>query len=334
MHISGTNAKAWRALPWFSVTYRSCSCGDRKFQSSSTCCMRVGDAGRKMGGREVARDDDQLAVARAVLVGGEFHGAIVIRFASPAADLDCQRAVHAGSCCAPSPWRCGAAPGRAVAVGPGLVRPPGPGDAGCAAASAQRAAGGADASASAGASAGADADADAARRSAGAAGAMPARGPAPKSGAASAVAPAAAMAPAREAAAVPAAPDAPIAGPGHACAPSGVDVPVYPTRMPPAGRWRYRLQRGLLVGQRRAGLGATGGCALCAATAGLGRRRVDARLAQPGPARRGRHRAGALCACAAVAATRTPRTSSARPARSRSPGRRTSCRCCPARRTA
>jgi hypothetical protein len=27
------------------------------------------------------------------------------------------------------------------------------------------------------------------------------------------------------------------------------DVPVYATRVPPAGRWRYRLQRGLMVGE-------------------------------------------------------------------------------------
>ena len=33
-----------------------------------------GDAGGEVGGGEVARDHDQLAVARAVFVGGEFHG--------------------------------------------------------------------------------------------------------------------------------------------------------------------------------------------------------------------------------------------------------------------
>ena len=36
----------------------------------------VGDAGGVMGEREVARDDDELAVARAVLQGGEFHDAV------------------------------------------------------------------------------------------------------------------------------------------------------------------------------------------------------------------------------------------------------------------
>jgi len=77
--------------------------------------------------------------------------------------------------------------------------------------------------------------------------AQPAHGPAPKSGAASTAVPTPATPLAREAAAVPAAPDTPIAGPDHAPT-EWVDVPVYPTRMPPAGRWRYRLQRGLLVG--------------------------------------------------------------------------------------
>lgn len=32
-------------------------------------------------------------------------------------------------------------------------------------------------------------------------------------------------------------------------APSGVDVPVYATRLPPPGRWRYRLQRGAAIGE-------------------------------------------------------------------------------------
>jgi hypothetical protein len=34
----------------------------------------AGDAGRIMGCAQVARDDNQLAVARAVFVGSEFHG--------------------------------------------------------------------------------------------------------------------------------------------------------------------------------------------------------------------------------------------------------------------
>jgi hypothetical protein len=75
----------------------------------------------------------------------------------------------------------------------------------------------------------------------------PARGPTAKTAAASAVVPVAVTPPAREPTAVPAAPDTPIAGVGHAST-EWVDVPVYPTRMPPAGRWRYRLQRGLLIG--------------------------------------------------------------------------------------
>lgn len=32
-------------------------------------------------------------------------------------------------------------------------------------------------------------------------------------------------------------------------APLPIDVPVYATSLPPAGRWRYRLQRGLVVGE-------------------------------------------------------------------------------------
>jgi Protein of unknown function (DUF3108) len=36
--------------------------------------------------------------------------------------------------------------------------------------------------------------------------------------------------------------------PAAAAAPA-IDVPVYATRLPPAGRWRYRLQRGLAVGE-------------------------------------------------------------------------------------
>lgn len=37
----------------------------------------VGDAGGVVGEREVARHDDELAVAGAVLEGGEFHGAVL-----------------------------------------------------------------------------------------------------------------------------------------------------------------------------------------------------------------------------------------------------------------
>jgi hypothetical protein len=37
--------------------------------------------------------------------------------------------------------------------------------------------------------------------------------------------------------------------PGAEAAASPVDVPVYATRLPPAGRWRYRLQRGVVVGE-------------------------------------------------------------------------------------
>ncbi len=38
------------------------------------------------------------------------------------------------------------------------------------------------------------------------------------------------------------------AEPDQSASAAVVDVPVYPTRLPPAGRWRYRLQRGLAVG--------------------------------------------------------------------------------------
>lgn len=80
--------------------------------------------------------------------------------------------------------------------------------------------------------------------------APPMRGPAPSTGAASAVAAAVAtpiVPAARELAAAPASPDSPVAGPDPAST-ELIDVPVYPTRMPPPGRWRYHLQRGLLVG--------------------------------------------------------------------------------------
>ena len=41
MQRAGSNAKAWRALPPLSAADRSSSCGEMKFQSSSTCCSRV-----------------------------------------------------------------------------------------------------------------------------------------------------------------------------------------------------------------------------------------------------------------------------------------------------
>ena len=47
------------------------------------------------------------------------------------------------------------------------------------------------------------------------------------------------------AASVPAAPEAP----GVDAVPQGIDVPVYATLLPPAGRWIYRLQRGMVVGE-------------------------------------------------------------------------------------
>jgi hypothetical protein len=77
--------------------------------------------------------------------------------------------------------------------------------------------------------------------------AAPARGSVPSAGAAPAAVAAAAAEVVREVAAIPASPATPVAGPDAATT-GQVDVPVYPTRMPPAGRWRYRLQRGLLVG--------------------------------------------------------------------------------------
>jgi hypothetical protein len=73
-----------------------------------------------------------------------------------------------------------------------------------------------------------------------------ARGPSPAANAASA-ATATAAASAARAAAMPVAPDLLAAEPPHAAA-AVVDVPVYPTRIPPPGRWRYRLQRGRVVG--------------------------------------------------------------------------------------
>ena len=38
MHCAGTNGNAWRDLPLFTASYKSCNCGDMKLQSSSTCC--------------------------------------------------------------------------------------------------------------------------------------------------------------------------------------------------------------------------------------------------------------------------------------------------------
>ncbi len=75
----------------------------------------------------------------------------------------------------------------------------------------------------------------------------PARQPAPNTRAASAVLAKAAAPVVREAAA-PAAPDSPGAELDHAASMEVVDVPVYPTRLLPPGRWTYRLQRGLAVG--------------------------------------------------------------------------------------
>ena len=41
MHIDGSKGKAWRARPVLRESYRSCSCGLMKPQSSSTCCSRL-----------------------------------------------------------------------------------------------------------------------------------------------------------------------------------------------------------------------------------------------------------------------------------------------------
>ena len=75
----------------------------------------------------------------------------------------------------------------------------------------------------------------------------PARPPVPRSRAAS---PATAPAAATPASAMAESPEpAELGGePLSAAALAAVDVPVYPTRLPPAGQWHYRMQRGLLVG--------------------------------------------------------------------------------------
>jgi hypothetical protein len=40
MQRCASTGKAWRARPWFSASDSSSSCGETKFQSSSTCCSR------------------------------------------------------------------------------------------------------------------------------------------------------------------------------------------------------------------------------------------------------------------------------------------------------
>jgi hypothetical protein len=112
-----------------------------------------------------------------------------------------------------------------------------------------------------------------------------------------------------------------------------IEVPVYATRLPPAGLWRYRLQRGLAVGEAdlRWQLLADAGYELQleGRVAGVtlldwvSQGRIDAASMAPerfAVRRRGRDR---------QAANFQPT-----PARSPSPARRTNCRCCPARRTA
>ncbi len=90
--------------------------------------------------------------------------------------------------------------------------------------------------------------------------AKPARRPPPSEPAASAPPPERAHQPAAPAAAVEAvaaapaeaattAPTAATIEAQEATAAAVVDLPVYPTRMPAAGRWQYRLQRGLAVGE-------------------------------------------------------------------------------------
>ncbi len=54
--------------------------------------------------------------------------------------------------------------------------------------------------------------------------------------------------------AAPAAPPAELPAPPVAEAPTAlvdavIDIPVYATQVPPAGRWRYRMQRGLVIGE-------------------------------------------------------------------------------------
>jgi hypothetical protein len=74
MHMRGSKGKAWRALPWFSVVVQVLQLGREEVPVVQHLLQPGGDAGRIMRRAQVARDDDQLAVARAVLVGGEFHG--------------------------------------------------------------------------------------------------------------------------------------------------------------------------------------------------------------------------------------------------------------------
>ena len=53
------------------------------------------------------------------------------------------------------------------------------------------------------------------------------------------------------AAGIPADPESALDAAAHAAAAAAAatEVPVYATRLPPAGQWRYRLQRGLMVGE-------------------------------------------------------------------------------------
>ena len=73
MQRAGSNANAWRVRPWFNA-----ATGPRAaaHESSSRRAPAADGGGRAgiVGVPEVARDDDELTVARAVAVGGEFHG--------------------------------------------------------------------------------------------------------------------------------------------------------------------------------------------------------------------------------------------------------------------
>ena len=73
MHCAGSNGKAWRALPWLSVCVQVLELRREEVPVVQHLLQPGRDAAGIVRGREVARDDDQLAVARSVLVGGEFH---------------------------------------------------------------------------------------------------------------------------------------------------------------------------------------------------------------------------------------------------------------------